>query len=310
MEMEEKLNEAGRSGYASLTNNYMFKRIFGSEECKDILIAFLNRIVGNGEIEDVDFLNTEHLGQTAEDRKAVFDICVRTKAGEEYIIEMQLAKQKYFRDRALFYTSYPINNQAAQAKKEYIDKHGDSAGFRWDFRLKPVRFIAVVDFEMKHSDGWPLERYHSSYRLREDKSGELLHDKLQFIFLELARFDKTESELENYYDKWMYLFKNMANLKERPEIFEEKEFDRLFEIAEICKFAPEQYNNYLEANKMLYDYENTIDYAREEGHRAGLAEGKMKKAMEVAKTMIAKGFSTEDISELTGLAMAEIDKLM
>lgn len=85
MEMEERPNEAGRRGYASLTNDYMFKRIFGSEECKDILIAFLNRIVGNGEIEDVDFLNTEHLGQTAEDRKAVFDICVRTNCSSSFL---------------------------------------------------------------------------------------------------------------------------------------------------------------------------------------------------------------------------------
>ena len=310
METEERLNETGRSGYASLTNDYMFKRIFGSEECKDILITFLNRIVGNGEIEDVDFLNTEHLGPTAEDRKAVFDIAVRTQSGTEYVVEMQLAKQKYFRDRALFYTSYPINNQASRAKQKYIDEHGDSAGFRWDFNLKPVRFIAVVDFEMKHSEGWRPERYHSSYRLHEDESGELLHDKLQFIFLELARFDKTEDELENYYDKWMYLFKNMANLKKRPEIFEEKEFDRLFEMAEICNFAPEQYNNYLEANKMLYDYENTIDYAREEGHLKGLAEGKLEKALEVAKNLIAMGLSLEQITEATKLSNEQVLELM
>ena len=305
MEATKKQTEVRRKGYASLTNDYMFKRIFGSEECKDILITFLNRIVGNGEIEDVDFLNTEHLGQTAEDRKAVFDICVRTKSGEEYIIEMQLARQKYFRDRALFYTSYPINNQAARAKQEYIDRHGDSAGFKWDFRLKPVRFIAVVDFEMKHSEGWRPERYHSSYRLREDESGELLHDKLQFIFLELARFDKTEDELENYYDKWMYLFKNMASLKARPEVFEEKEFDHLFEIAQICNFAPEQYNNYLEANKMLYDYENTIDCAREEGHLAGREEERIR----VAKTMKGLGIDTDLIVKSTGLTEEEVRKL-
>ena len=305
MEATGKQTEVRRKGYASLTNDYMFKRIFGSEECKDILITFLNRIVGNGEIEDVDFLNTEHLGQTAEDRKAVFDICVRTKSGEEYIIEMQLARQKYFRDRALFYTSYPINNQAARAKQEYIDRHGDSAGFRWDFNLKPVRFIAIVDFEMKHCEEWRPERYPSSYRLREDESGELLHDKLQFIFLELARFDKTENELENYYDKWMYLFKNMANLKERPEVFKEKEFDRLFSMAEICNFASEQYNNYLEANKMLYDYENTIDYAREEGE----LKGRLDKALEVAKTMKGLGIDTDLIVKSTGLTEEEVMKL-
>ncbi len=72
----------------------MFKRVFGSEECKDILITFLNRIVGNGDIEDVTFQNTEHLGPTADDRRAVFDIAVRTKSEDEYIIEMQLAQQE------------------------------------------------------------------------------------------------------------------------------------------------------------------------------------------------------------------------
>ncbi len=75
--------------------------------------------------------------------------------------------------------------------------------------------------------------YHSSYRLHEDETGELLHDKLQFIFLELARFNKTEQELDGYYDKWMYLFKNMNSLKRRPDVFVEKEFDRLFDMVKI-----------------------------------------------------------------------------
>ncbi len=75
--------------------------------------------------------------------------------------------------------------------------------------------------------------YHSSYRLHEDETGELLHDKLQFIFLELARFNKTEQELDGYYDKWMYLFKNIQRLHKRPESFSEKEFDRLFDMVKI-----------------------------------------------------------------------------
>ncbi|MCX4333622.1 MAG: Rpn family recombination-promoting nuclease/putative transposase [Bacteroidales bacterium] len=315
------IGETRREGYASLTNDYMFKRIFGSEECKDILIAFLNRIVGNGEITDVVFLNTEHLGPTADDRKAVFDISVRTQLGEEYIVEMQLAQQAYFRDRALFYTGYPVIHQAERAKEKYIDEHGDSAGFRWDFKLKPVRFIGVVNFSMKHGEGWSSGRYHSSYRLHEDETGEVLHDKLQFIFLELARFDKAEDELEDYYDKWMYLFKNMNSLKRRPDVFVEKEFDRLFDMAKICNFTPEQYNNYQEAQKMIYDYENTIDFARQEGvkqgleqgrqegHLQGLAEGELKKALEVARTMKGLGIELDLIVKSTGLSEEEIRKL-
>ena len=276
-------------GYANLTNDYMFKRVFGSEECKDILITFLNRIVGNGDIEDVTFQNTEHLGPTADDRRAVFDIAVRTKSEDEYIIEMQLAQQEYFRDRALFYASYPILNQAALAKEEFRKTHGDAAVFRWNFRLKPVRFIAVVNFPLTHSSEWDDDRYFSSYRLKEEESGEPLHDKLQFIFLELARFDKREDELETYCDKWMYLFKNMSHLSERPKVFDEKEFDRLFEMAELCNFTSDEYYNYQNSQKMIYDYENTIDFARKQGEAKGLAEGIEKGRVEGLAEGIERG---------------------
>lgn len=296
-------------GYANLTNDYMFKRIFGSEECKDILISFLNRIVGNGKIADVTFQNTEHLGPTAYERKAVFDIAVRTLSGEEYIIEMQLAQQAHFRDRALFYTSYPVINQAVLAKERHIEKNGDPSCFRWNFNLKPIRFIAVVNFRMEHGAGWDAERYHSSYRLREDDTGELLHDKLQFIFLELERFTKKECELESGSDKWMYLLKNMSRLKSRPVVFDGKEFDRLFEMAELCNFTAEQYINYQESQKMIYDYENTIDFARQQGHEQGLAEGREDKALEVAKKMLEAGMPSAQIASITGLDEEQVRQL-
>ena len=300
-------------GYANLTNDYMFKRVFGSEECKDILIAFLNRIVGNGDIDDVSFQNTEHLGPTADDRRAVFDIAVRTKSGEEYIIEMQLAQQEYFRDRALFYASYPIMNQAVLTKEEFRETHSDEGVFRWNFCLKPVRFIAVVNFPMAHNSKWDESSYFSSYRLREDESGELLHDKLQFIFLELARFDKKEDELETYCDKWMYLFKNMSHLRERPNVFDEKEFDRLFEIAELCNFTSDEYYDYQNSQKMIYDYENTIDFAKKQGRTEGLAEGLEKgredKSQEIARNLLSMGLSVEQIVNATGLTEEQIRSL-
>ena len=300
-------------GYANLTNDYMFKRVFGSEECKDILIAFLNRIVGNGDIDDVSFQNTEHLGPTADDRRAVFDIAVRTKSGEEYIIEMQLAQQEYFRDRALFYASYPIMNQAVLTKEEFRKTHSDEGVFRWNFCLKPVRFIAVVNFPMAHNSKWDESSYFSSYRLREDESGELLHDKLQFIFLELARFDKREDELETYCEKWMCLFKNMSHLRERPKVFYEKEFDRLFEMAELCNFTSDEYYDYQNSQKMIYDYENTIDFAKKQGRTEGLAEGLEKgredKSQEIARNLLSMGLSVEQIVNATGLTEEQIRSL-
>ena len=148
--------------YGSLLNDWMFKRLFGSEDTKDILISFLNHIMGDGNIEDVAFQNVEHLGPTQEDRKAIFDVCVRTTTGEEYIVEMQLARQRFFRDRALYYLAYPILNQGAIAKAEYRQKHGEDKSFNWNYQLKPVRLIAILNFSMNHSPEWDNDRYHSS----------------------------------------------------------------------------------------------------------------------------------------------------
>ena len=230
---------------------------------------------------------------------------------------MQLAQQEYFRDRSLFYASYPILNQAALAKEEFRKTHSDAAVFRWNFRLKPVRFIAVVNFPMTHSSGWDESRYFSSYKFREDESGEPLHDKLQFIFLELARFDKKEDELETYCDKWMYLFKNMSHFRERPKVFDEKEFDRLFEIAELCNFTSDEYYNYQNSQKMIYDYENTIDFAkkqgeakgREEGLAEGLEKGLERGRIEIARNMLKAAMSVEQISSLTGLSEEQVRSL-
>lgn len=119
-----------------------FKRVFGSEESKDILMTFLNCFIGNGEITDLNFLNTEQLG-----------------------------KQKFFKERSLYYSSYPITRQGADAKERYIGEHGNTAGFRWNLQLKPVWFIAVLNFRMKHEDDWDEEEYYSSYSTKQRRKG-------------------------------------------------------------------------------------------------------------------------------------------
>ena len=304
-------------GYASLTNDYMFKRVFGSEECKDILIAFLNDILGGPEIVDIDILNSENLGHSQDDRKAVFDIFCRSSDSEEFIVEMQCAPQEYFRDRALFYTSFPIARQAALAKKRYLDEHGNSIGFKWNYKLKPVKFIGITDFAISHIAEWPTDKYISHYELREETCNELLTANLNFIFLELARFKKSEEELTSITDKWMYLLCNMPKLRDRPSAFTEKSFERLFEVAEFANFAAEQLELYRNAEKMKYDYQNTIDYAEKKGIEKGRAEGfanGMEKGREegkvsVAQNLLRMGMSLEDVAAATGLPVETLINL-
>ena len=292
-----------RGGYANLTNDYMFKRVFGSEECKDILISFLNGIFPCDGISDVSFLNTERLGPTAYDRKAVFDVFARTQSGEEFVIEMQMASQEHFRERLLYYACYPIINQAELSRERYRESNGGRvSGFRWDYDLNPVRVVAVLNFKVSHGAEWSPWKYDSHFRIREESASEVLHDKLSFTLLELPRFDKGPDELETYRDKWMYLLKNMPSLGVRPGIFVGSEFDHLFEIAELRNFTPEQYTDYQESQNMIYDYENTIDYAKKEGRLEGRLEG----IATVARTMLSKGKAVSEIMEMTGLAEKDI----
>lgn len=303
-----------RNGFAQLTTDFMFKRIFAGPDSKSILISFLNHFVGNGEITDARILSPEHLPPTSDDRRSIFDINVRTIDGSEYIIEMQLARQAHFRERALFYSAYPIINQEALAKSEHEFKN-PSSRFNWDFNLKPVRFLGIVNFTMEHTKEWASQpcRYQSSYRLYDDTSHELLHDKLQFVFLELNRFNKSESELEDIYDKWMFLLKNMSELSKRPDTCDEKEFDKLFELAKICNFTPDEYRDYQNSQKMNYDNQNIIDYAkqtgREEGLEKGREEGRKETGIEIARNMLADGASPETVRKYTGLDEMELESL-
>lgn len=298
--------------YADLKNDYMFKRIFGTEECKDILIMFLNQIISDTEILDVRFINTEVLGMTEEDSKIVVDIACITSDGSEFIVEMQNARQEHFRERALFYTSYPLQHQKAVARQKH-ESHPDGAKFTWDFNLTPIRLIAILNFAFEHHENWPQEKYSSSYHIMEDESGERLTDKLQYIFLELGRFRKSANELVTPWDKWMYLFKNLGEMTSRPEMFAGSEYNHLFESANFCTFTPEEYQEYQQHENMEYDYQNCLDYRYKEGINVGIERGMLKgiekKAEETARKCIELGMDIKTIMLITGLSETEISKV-
>lgn len=290
-----------RKGYADLRNDYMFKKIFGTEGCKDILIAFLNCVMGDECVIDVRFNPQEHLGPTQEDRTAVTDIACTTNDGSEFVLEMQNAWQPYFVDRALYYAAYPIISQGEVARREHEELYGGSRKFAWDFNLKPVVIISLLNFRIRHGDGWENDRYHSSYMIREDRTGEVLHDKLKLVFFELARFDKTEDECETLYDKWIYLFKHMTSLKRRPKKFTGKVFDRLFQIAKFSNFRPSEYKKYQKREKMRYDYHNTIEGAK--------ILGRSEAQTEIARKFKELGVDIETIAKATGLDAEAVEAL-
>lgn len=335
--MEEKKvkndEKKSRQKFAELLCDFMFKRLFGSEANKDVLISFLNVLLEDVEIADVEFIPTEHLGLTEEDRKVIFDISCRCADGRSFIIEMQKGYQKHFRKRALYYTTYPINEQGRHAHDLYLkrkaeaDVRGESSSvkFEWDYDLKPVTVVAILNFQFWHESDWPRDRYHSSYRLREDSCHEVMTDVLRFVFLELGRFKKRIWELDTVFDKWMYLLKHMHEMAEIPKEFSDPLFTRLFMLAEIHNFTAEEYKQYQKSLKNMGDFDNIISSTAElaemrglekgraeglaEGRAEGLAEGKAEQTAAIAKEMLSDGMSAEMISKYTGLTIDEIEAL-
>ena len=320
MEKKDKIDEQvllGNKKYAELLCDFMFKRLFGTEANKDVLIRFLNIVLEDVQIKDVQFIPTEHYGMSEEDRKVIFDLACECKNGTHFIIEMQKGYQKNFRERALYYTTYPINEQARDARDLYVKEKAESeddAKFKWDYNLKPVIVVAILNFQFQHTDEWPADKYRSSYRLREDSCmADMMTDALRFVFIELGRFKKYIWQLETFFDKWLYLLKHIHEMASIPEEFSDPFFKRLFILAEIDNFTPEEKKQYLQSLKNMGDYDNIINTAVEEAHAAGKAEGIEQGCrqanLQSAKNFKALGVAVDVIAQGTGLSIEEIDSL-
>lgn len=322
---DNKTRSATGKKYAELLCDFMFKRIFGTEANKDVLIKFLNIVLEDTEIVEVEFIPTEHQGFTDEDRKVVFDIACKCKDSSSFIIEMQKGYQKYFRERALYYTTYPINEQGRMAHDEFIRRkaEGDTdAKFDWDYHLKPVTVVAILNFKFSHCNEWPKEQFRSSYRLHEDTYKEVMTDALRFVFLELGRFNKYIWELETVFDKWMYLLKHMHEMVEIPKEFNDSVFKRLFLLAEIDNFTVEERKQYEESLKNMGDYNNIINTAAEEAEKRGFArgidvgreegreEGRIQRNVVVVKNLLSIGMSIESIGQVVEMPDEEVEKII
>ncbi len=278
--------------YISPFTDFGFKRLFGSEPNKDLLIDFLNELLrkDEGTIVNLTYLSPEQLGRGSEERKAIFDIYCENERGEKFIVELQKAKQNYFKDRSIYYSTFPIQQQAEK---------GD-----WNFELKAVYTIGILDFVFDE-DKDDEEVFHHEVQLFDKNTQRVFFDKLTYVYLEMPKFTKTEDQLESHFDKWLYVLRNLEDLTDRPARLQERVFSKLFEQAEIANYSHEEYVAYEESLKVYRDMKNSLDTAFDEGK----AEGRVEGLLDTARRMKTKGFLPEQIAELTGLSRAEIEKL-
>ncbi|MBI9069836.1 MAG: PD-(D/E)XK nuclease family transposase [Salinivirgaceae bacterium] len=286
--------------YINPFTDFGFKRLFGEEPNKDLLIDFLNVLLKKeqGEIVNLTYLKTEQLGLTELDRKAIFDLYCENEKGEKFIVEMQKSKQNFFKDRSVYYSTFPIQKQAQKSE--------------WNYELKAVYTIGILDFVFDE-DKSDTNKFRYDVKLQDIKTNKTFYDKLTFIYFEMPKFNKTIEELSTHYDKWLYVLKNLHKLDRLPDSLKEQVFEKVFEVAEIAKFTHEEYLSYEDSLKYYRDLKNTIDTAKEEGLEQGLEQGieqgMEKKAFLIAKEMLAANESIEKIVRLTGLTTDQVEAI-
>lgn len=275
--------------YINPYTDFGFKKIFGEEVSKPLLIDFLNSLLpAHHQIVQLNFKNTEQFGQNDYVRKAIYDVYCENEKGEKFIVELQKAKQVFFKDRMVYYSTFPIQEEAKK-------------GASWNFELKAVYCIGILDFTFDDYESEP-ERSEVIHTVQlKNQNNKIFYDKLTFIYLEMPNFKKQEQELQTRLEQWLYFLKNLEDLQHIPHIFRDEVFLQAFETAELSKLTQEDWLHY-ERNLNTYrDYKNTVDTAFDDGK----IEGKI----EIARKMKQFGESLEKIMAYTGLSQVEIESL-
>ncbi len=286
-----------RAKYINPFTDFGFKKLFGEEVNKDLLKDFLNGLLPEKhKIKELQYRKNDQLGDLIIDRKAIFDIYCQSENGDRFIVELQKAKQNFFKERSIFYSKFPIREQAEKGE--------------WDFNLKAVYCVGILDFIFEE-DKNNIEYLHE-VKLRDEKN-QVFYDKLTFVYIEMPKFNKNEENLITHFDKWLYFIKNLENFDHIPQRLKDKIFIKAFEIAEIAQFKPDQMDAYESSLKYYRDIKNVVDSSyingAKEGEIKGRIEGKLEGKYETAKKMISKGYDINEIIELTGLSEDDIKNL-
>ena len=317
-----------KAKYINPFTDFGFKKIFGEQASKELLIDFLNALIPQAnKIIDLNFKNTEHLGQKELDRNAIFDIYCENQSNEKFIVELQKAKQNYFRERTIYYSTFPIREQAEKGE--------------WNYNLNAVFCIGILDFTFNDYESEP-EKSEVVHTIKlKNQHGNTFYEKLTYIYIEMPNFNKLEDNLSSRLDKWLFFIKNLEDFQSIPSIFSDEIFEKAFEKAELAKFGQEEMDKYESSLKLYRDLKGVIDTAfidgrsegkiegleegrqegLEEGRQEGLEEGRLEGLEEgrleglqegkynMAKLLKDNGVQIQLIIQTTGLTREEIELL-
>ena len=274
--------------FVDIKSDIAFKKVFGNENKKEILISFLNAVLdlkNEKEINEIEILNPYQSPKLDILKETTLDVKAKTKEGTLFIVEMQIEKKAGFKKRVVYYSSKAYVNQ--------IDKGEDSP------KLNQVIFIGILDFEI-----FKGENCLTKHLILNTSNMKHELTDLEFNFIELPKFKKEENELEGVIDKWIYFIKNAPDLKVIPKSADFKEIVEAYQVADQFQWSKEELEVYDYWLIREQDSRGAVEQARIDGELKGLIE----KAIESAKKMLIKGFNIDEISDITGLSKEEIVK--
>ena len=271
------------------------------------ICSFLNEIIPDRHILDIEHLRNEQIPLRIDSKKSVYDLYCKTDDGSKIIVELQNDPQKYFVDRAIYYSTFPVQAQVEKGDPEY--------------KLCPIYVVSILNFTLPELEG--EENVLSTFRLKELNTGRELSNKYTFVFIELGKFNKQLHQLDknNILDGFYYCLKHISKLQERPLELQQEIMARLFEAARVAALQPEEFEEYIGTMVTERDIKNYISYATEQGKKEGLAEGiaigkaegkvegEAEGIQKTARNLKAKGISVELIMECTGLSAEEVENL-
>jgi len=280
----EKIEPMG-TRYLDPTNDVAFKRLFSD---KPRLKDFLNAIFPAdwAPIADLDFIPLEEMPAVFLGRRSVFDLRCTDETGKVYIVEMQNRSQDAFLNRIQCYASHAYVAQAV--------KGGDHRN------LMPVIVLSLTSDKL-FEDDVPCVSYHWDV---EQTTKKRLLMAISYIFVELPKFKKTEAELQDIRDEWLYFFANWEHLKAPPEDLKDPLVLSAYETMEQFNWTPGQYDAYFRMRLAIEADQHEIERSEEKGR----AEGRVEEKKEIAHNLLARGMNPEEIARVTNLPVEEIRK--
>lgn len=266
-----------------------FKKIFGQEVSKDLLIDFLNNLLkGERVINDVRFLDKEQLGFYDDDRSLIYDVLCETPGGERIIVEMQNRSQPYYKRRSIYYAAQAVVRQGERGKG-------------WQYDVKAVYCISFLNFQQNDIS----ERFRVDVTLMDMETKQSFSELLRLIYLQLPLFTKDYTECENDFERWICVLKDMDIMNRLPEAAKNSVFKKVAEIGELSSLTYEERLKYDDVLKRYRDTLAVMEGQKQEGFREGMEKGKT----EIARNLKNDGIPLDVIARNTGLSIEEIEKL-